>query len=91
MPKTASSEIASKFVGREIRAARGQLGLSQVDLARRLGVTGGYIASVEAGRYNLTVGQLMNIAAAMGVVLDIKLTVPPEEPMELTAVAATTT
>jgi len=88
MPRTASSEIASKYVGRELRQTRQDLGLSQVGLARRLGVSGGYIASVEAGRHNLTIGQLMNIAVALGATLDIKLRPPEEKPMRLQAARA---
>ena len=83
MPKTASSEIASKNVGAEIRDTRRQLGLSQVEVARRLGVTSGYVASLEAGRYNLTLGQLMNIAAALRVTVEVKLTIPADEPIDV--------
>jgi transcriptional regulator with XRE-family HTH domain len=85
VPRTASSQIASKVVGREIRETRAKLGLAQVEVAERLGVTGGYIASVEAGRHNLTLGQLMNIAAALGVGIDIKLMIPEDQPMDLVA------
>lgn len=83
MPKTATSEIASKNVGREIRQTRIALGLSQAEIARRLGVSGGYIASVEAGRYNLTIGQLMNVAAALRVTLDVRLTIHEDEPVDV--------
>lgn len=88
MPRTSSSEIASKVVGGEIRQTRKKLGLSQVEVAKRLGVTGGYIASVEAGRQNLTLGQMMNIASAMQVALDVRFSIPTDEPMELTALEA---
>lgn len=57
--------------------------MSQAGLAGRLGVSSAYVASVEAGRSNLTIGQLMNFASAMRVGLDIKFPVSPEEPFEL--------
>lgn len=79
MPKTATSDIASKVVGQEVRQVRTALGLSQAGVAKRLDVTPGYIASVEAGRYNLTIGQLMNIASALQVELDIKLNLPEDD------------
>lgn len=81
MPKTATSDIAARVVGEEIRTARRKADISQVELAHRLGVTGGYVASVEAGRYNLTIGQLMNFASALGATLDIKLDIPVDEPI----------
>lgn len=79
MPKTATSDIASKVVGQEVRHVRTALGLSQAGVARLLDVTPGYIASIEAGRYNLTIGQLMNIASALQVELDIKLNIPEDD------------
>ena len=85
MPKTAASEVASKLVGREIRSARTELGLTQAQLAGRMGVNPSYITNVEAGRVNLTVGQLANIAEALGAGLDIKLVRLDTEPVRLTA------
>jgi transcriptional regulator with XRE-family HTH domain len=71
MPRTAASEIHAKVLGRELRAARNGLGLTQVEVARRLDVSPSYLAAVEAGRHNLTLGQLANIANAMRVGIDI--------------------
>jgi transcriptional regulator with XRE-family HTH domain len=42
-------------------------------------VSPSYVAAVEAGRENLTVGQLANIANAMGAGLDIEFAVPSRE------------
>lgn len=61
----------SKVVGEEIRRSRLAAGLSQAEVARRLDVSGPYVANVEAGRANLTIGQMANIAAAMGAGLEI--------------------
>ena len=54
----------STVVGREIREASQALGLTQAEVAERLGVSSSYISAVEAGRRNLTLGQLANIATA---------------------------
>ena len=64
MPKTKTSDVAVKMVGQSIRRARQSLGLTQAELARRLDVNASYITNVEAGRVNLTVGQLGAFAKA---------------------------
>jgi repressor LexA len=71
----------SKIVGEQIRAARLSAGLTQVELARRLEVSAPYVANVEAGRTNLTLGQLTNIATAMGVGLEIRFPAVDREPV----------
>lgn len=76
MPRTAVSEIHAKVVGREIGEARRALGLTQAKVAERLGVSPSYISAVEAGRRNLTLGQLANIANAMRLGLDISFIRP---------------
>jgi transcriptional regulator with XRE-family HTH domain len=81
MPKTAASEVATKVVGRNIRAARLEVGITQAELASRMGVNASYVTNVEAGRVNLTVGQLANIAEAMGTGLDVRLPVLDREPV----------
>jgi transcriptional regulator with XRE-family HTH domain len=65
------SDVTSARLGLEIRRARSEQGLSQAELARRMGVKPPYVAGVEAGRRNLTLGQLANIADALGRGLDI--------------------
>jgi transcriptional regulator with XRE-family HTH domain len=64
MPRTQTSEIHAKLGGREIKATRRALELTQAQVAERLGVSASYVAAVEAGRRNLTLGQLANIANA---------------------------
>jgi transcriptional regulator with XRE-family HTH domain len=76
MPRTAASEIHAKVVGREIKAARHVLGLTQAEVAKRLGVSPSYLAAVEAGRRNLTLGQLANIANAMRLGVDVSFIRP---------------
>lgn len=79
MPRTTVSALASKVVGEEIRRSRLALGLSQAALARRLDVSPPYLAKVEAGRANLTVGQMAAIAEALGAGLEIRFPVLERE------------
>lgn len=81
MPRTAVSEIHNKLVGRELRRTRQELGLNQVQVAERLGVSASYIAAVEAGRRNVTLGQLANIANAMRLGIDVSFIRPNGEPV----------
>lgn len=55
----------------EIRWARQDAGLSQGDLAKRIGVTRQQISLVEGSGRNLTVATLRKIADALGLELDI--------------------
>lgn len=71
MPRSRPSDITSKVVGTEIRSSRRELALTQSDVAARLGVSTPYVANVEAGRENLTLGQLAAIADALGTELAI--------------------
>ena len=81
MPRTAASEIHAKVVGREIRATRTALGLTQSEVAERLGASASYISAVEAGRRNLTLGQLANIANAMRLGVNITFIRPDGKPL----------
>jgi len=89
MPRTHASSVAAKVIGQEIRRARLENELSQAALARRLGVSPSYVSNLEAGRLNVTVGQLANVASAMKVALDIHLRTVPREKIELREAAAT--
>ncbi len=73
MPRTAASDLASRLVGKAVRSARTQAGLTQAELAARLETSSPYVANVEAGRLNLTIGQLARIADALESELQISL------------------
>lgn len=73
MPRTATSDLMAQIAGREIRKARVSAGLTQAEVAERLHATATYITNVEAGRVNLTLGQLSRIAAAMGADVHVSL------------------
>ncbi|HWQ22809.1 MAG TPA: helix-turn-helix transcriptional regulator [Gaiellaceae bacterium] len=81
MPRTAASDLAAKLVGREVRSSRRAVGLTQAELARRLGTSPSYVTNVEAGRLNLTVGQLARIADALGADLHISFPLIALEPV----------
>jgi transcriptional regulator with XRE-family HTH domain len=76
VPRTAVSEGHAKLVRRELRATREALGLTQAELARRMEVSPPYVAAVEAGGRNLTLGQLANIANAMRLGVDVRFVRP---------------
>jgi transcriptional regulator with XRE-family HTH domain len=83
MPATASSEITARAVGEELRRARRELGLTQREFADRLATTQGYVANVEAGRENLTLGKLAQLAGGLGARLDIRVEVVPRAHVEV--------
>jgi transcriptional regulator with XRE-family HTH domain len=71
MPRTHTSDATSARLGIEIRRARIEQGLTQAEFACRMGVKPPYVASLEAGKRNVTLGQLANIADALQRGLDI--------------------
>lgn len=55
------------LVGRNVRRARIEKGLTQEELAERAGTSQFYISSLEAGRRNPTVVTVLELAQALGV------------------------
>jgi transcriptional regulator with XRE-family HTH domain len=80
MPRTRRSAIHAQLVGRRIRAAREQVGLTQLQLADRMEVSQPVIAALESGRGNPTVGQLAAVADALQVGLDVDFPLLPATP-----------
>lgn len=76
MPRTSTSDIASAVVGRAIRDARREVGVTQAELARRLGTSPPYVSLLETGRGNPTIGQVSAVASALGVEFHVELRVP---------------
>lgn len=73
MPRTAASDMTARIVGQEVRRARKTAGLTQAEVAVRLETSPTYVTNVEAGRLNLTLGQLTRVAAAIGADLQVCL------------------
>jgi transcriptional regulator with XRE-family HTH domain len=83
MPRTAASEIHAKVVGRKLSDARQALGLTQAEVAERLGISASYLSAVEAGRRNLTLAQLAGIAGAMRLGIDVSFIRPDGTPVRI--------
>lgn len=60
---------SAKIFGRNLRAARQARGLTQVEMARRLGVAPPYLCRVEYGREGLRLLQCERLAKGVGVSL----------------------
>lgn len=66
MPKSVFSNNYAVFL-RELRAARVRAGLTQVDLAERLGETQSFVSKCERGERRLDVIELRLFCHAMGI------------------------
>jgi transcriptional regulator with XRE-family HTH domain len=53
--------------GQNIKAAREKAGISQTELAERIGTTRQQIGKYETGTQDMTVERMLRIAAALGV------------------------
>jgi putative transcriptional regulator len=60
-----------------MRSAREEVGITQLQLADRMGVSQPVIAALESGRGNPTVGQLAAVADALQVRLDVDFPLLP--------------
>jgi HTH-type transcriptional regulator/antitoxin HipB len=72
----ASRELRIQF-GRALRAARREAGLTQVQMAQRLGLTQQYISLVERGQENLTLETMSNLTRVIGAELKVTIEMPP--------------
>ena len=57
----------SMRLGRRIRAARDERGLTQEAVAGKVGISRGYLARVETGRHEPSLSMLAKLAKALGV------------------------
>jgi transcriptional regulator with XRE-family HTH domain len=64
------SEDVRRMVGRNVRRLRTAAGLSQAELANRMGVDRAYVSGLELGERNPTVITLWHVAEALGTKLD---------------------
>lgn len=80
MPRTRRSAIHAQLVGQRIRAAREDVGLTQLQLAERMEVSQPVVAALETGRGNPTVGQLAAVAEALQVGFDVDFPLLPATP-----------
>lgn len=68
-----------------IKQIREELGLSQTDLAQRLGVQQSTVSKLENDRSNLTLGKLATLVTALGGEWNIVLKFPMAEEIELSS------
>lgn len=68
----AEAQLAAE-VGERVRAAREAAGLSQRDLAARMGTSQAAIARLEAGGVGATLTTLHRVAVALGLELSVEL------------------
>jgi transcriptional regulator with XRE-family HTH domain len=61
------SEDVRRMVGRNVRRLRSAAGLSQAELAERMGVDRSYVSGLERGQRNPTIVTLWHITKALGV------------------------
>jgi transcriptional regulator with XRE-family HTH domain len=61
------AEDVRRLVGRNVRRLRTTAGLSQAELAERMGVDRAYVSGLELGQRNPTVVTLWHLAKALGV------------------------
>jgi transcriptional regulator with XRE-family HTH domain len=60
-------EVINMTAGQNIKAARERAGISQTELAERIGTTRQQIGKYETGTQDMTVERMLRIAAALGV------------------------
>ena len=66
-----------KTVGANIRRCRMDAGVSQEELAARMGVDQGYVSKLEAGQRNPTITTVANAAKALGIEIDRLFSLKP--------------
>jgi DNA-binding XRE family transcriptional regulator len=70
-----------RAVGKRVREARDAAGLSQAQLAKRIGVTRPSVANLEAGRQDMNITRIAGILVALG--LDLGSLIKPGDLPEL--------
>ena len=58
-------------IGRDISELRKAAGLSQLDLAKKIGRARSYISAIENGKQHISINVLCNIAAELGAKVEI--------------------
>lgn len=69
-------------IGRAIAAIRGSSGLTQQDLAARVGLTRDYVAQIERGRTGRLLDHLLRILRRLGATVTITFEAPDDEPSD---------
>jgi ribosome-binding protein aMBF1 (putative translation factor) len=67
-----AAEYARESIGRSLRAARGQVGLTQGELAKKLGKSQPMVSGAESGRVNVSERYVAAVLKACGLPADWK-------------------
>ena len=65
MAGVGAAEQVYKAFGAQVRSRREVLGLTQLQLSKKIGLTRGSVANIEAGRQSVLLHQFLDIAAAL--------------------------
>ena len=72
--KAAYDQLAPEFdLARKMIAARAAAGLSQAEVATRMGTRQSEVSRIESARQNISIAKLSRYAQAVGATLDIRL------------------
>lgn len=63
-------EVIFRLIGRRIHEIRQESGLSQMDLAEKIGMSVSYVSMIENGRRRVSLNALIRIANILGVTVD---------------------
>lgn len=83
-----NSDTLYVYIGGRLRERRRALGLTQAQVAQRLGVTRTSITNIEAGRQKLPLDLLYELCVALN--LDVATLVPPLDVVATTAMEVVT-
>lgn len=67
----------TRAIGAELRRCLAEQGVSQKDLAERMGTNPAWVSLVCSGKKNVTIGRLADVFAALGYDLDVTARVTP--------------
>lgn len=65
MAGVGAAHLVYEAFGTQVRKHRDKLGWTQLELSRRIGLTRGSVANIEAGRQSVLLHQFLAIAAAL--------------------------
>jgi DNA-binding XRE family transcriptional regulator len=77
MTTMSEDAVLLRTVGRRVRGARLAAGLSQAQLAQRIGMTRSSVSNLEAGRQDMNITRIAGILSALG--LDLSALVQPDD------------
>ncbi|MDO5437098.1 MAG: helix-turn-helix transcriptional regulator [bacterium] len=65
-------QLLKKF-GKNVKIERIKLDLTQEQLAEKLGMSQNYLACIECGRQNMSLGKILELSEALGVEIEVLL------------------